>query len=48
MYGGQPLSESEKKAHQEVTKNSLKMALYIAGALWVAPIAFHFVQRQFK
>lgn len=48
MYGGQPLSESEKKAHQDNTNRTLLTSMYIAGALWITPIIYHYVQKQFK
>jgi import receptor subunit TOM5 len=46
--GGQPLSEEQKKAHQAVTNNTLLTSLAVAATLWVTPIVFHFVQKQFK
>lgn len=49
MYGGgQPLSEEEKKAHQQATNNTLVAAGYIAFGLWVTPIVYHFIVKQFK
>ncbi|CUM51069.1 unnamed protein product [Debaryomyces tyrocola] len=48
MFGGpgsQP-SEEQKKLQEKYAVDTLKTAGFIAGALWVAPIIFHYIKRQ--
>lgn len=46
MFGAPQLSEEEKKIHQQQTNNTIKVSLYIATALWVTPIVYHFIKKQ--
>jgi import receptor subunit TOM5 len=47
MYGGQP-SEEQKKLQEQYAYDTLKTAGLIAGALWVTPMIYHFIQKQLK
>lgn len=49
MFGGpgaQP-SEEQKKLQEQYAIDTLKTAGLIAGALWVTPIVYHFIKKQF-
>lgn len=49
MYGGpgsQP-NEAQKKLQEKYAYDTLKTAGLIAGALWITPIIFHYVRKQF-
>lgn len=46
MYGGAP-TEEQKKVQEQYAYDTLKTSGLIAGALWVTPIIYHFVKRQF-
>lgn len=47
MYGGPGAQQSEeqRKLQEKAAYDTLKMAGYIAGALWITPIIIHFVKR---
>ncbi|ODV70343.1 hypothetical protein HYPBUDRAFT_118711 [Hyphopichia burtonii NRRL Y-1933] len=49
MFGGpgQQLTEEQKKIQDQYVNDSLKTAGLIAGALWVTPLVFHFIKKQF-
>lgn len=47
MYADPSASEDKIKLQEEMAYGTLKFAGMIAGALWVAPIIYHFVQKQF-
>ena len=49
MYGGpgQGMTEEQKKLQEKYTNDTLKTAGFIAGALWITPIVFHFIKKQF-
>ena len=50
MFGlpQQEVSEQEKRAHQEQTEKTLKQAAYVAAFLWVSPMIWHLVKKQWK
>ncbi|EDO18323.1 hypothetical protein Kpol_1039p72 [Vanderwaltozyma polyspora DSM 70294] len=50
MFGlpqGEPSAE-EKKQHQDQTNATVRNAAYAAIFLWVSPMVWHFVQKQWK
>lgn len=50
MFGfpQQQPSEEEKKIHQAQTNQTLVNAAYAAAALWLSPLIWNFVKKQFK
>lgn len=50
MFGlpQQEVSEEEKRAHQEQAEKTLKQAAYVAAFLWVSPMIWHLVKKQWK
>ncbi|SCU94819.1 LAME_0F09428g1_1 [Lachancea meyersii CBS 8951] len=50
MFGlpQQPPSEEEKKIHQQQSNQTLITAGYAAALLWVSPMVWHFIKRQWK
>jgi len=49
MFGGpgaQP-SEEQKKLQEQYAYDTLRTAGYIAAALWVTPIIYHWAKKQF-
>lgn len=49
MYGGPgaEIPEEQKKAQEQMSYATLKTAGVVAGALWLTPIVFHFIKKQF-
>lgn len=50
MFGlpqGEP-SEEEKNLHQQQTNNTIRNAAYVAGLLWVSPMIWNFLKKQWK
>ncbi|CCE83664.1 Piso0_004249 [Millerozyma farinosa CBS 7064] len=49
MFGGPggPSGEDQKKLQEQYAYDTLKLAGVVAGVLWVSPIVFHFIKRQF-
>lgn len=50
MFGlpQQEPSEEEKKLHQDATNKTVLNAVYTGAILWLAPLALHFIKRQWK
>lgn len=50
MFGlpQQEVSEEEKKQHQEQSNQIVRNALYASAVLWLSPIVWNFVKRQWK
>ncbi|SCV02997.1 LAMI_0H04654g1_1 [Lachancea mirantina] len=50
MFGlpQQQPSEEEKKIHQLQSYQTLINAGYVAGLLWISPIVWNFVKKQWK
>lgn len=49
MFGGpgaQP-NEEQKKLQEQYSMDTLKLAGVMAGALWVTPIIYHYIRKQF-
>lgn len=49
MFGGpgaQPTME-QKKLQEQQAMDTLKTAGFLAGALWLTPIVYHYIKRQF-
>lgn len=46
MYGG-PATEEQKKIQEKYAYDTLKVSGLIAGALWITPIVYHYIKRQF-
>ncbi|KAG2736880.1 hypothetical protein G9P44_000970 [Scheffersomyces stipitis] len=47
MYGGGQPTEEQKKLQEKMAYDTLKVAGFIAGALWVTPIIYHYIKKQF-
>lgn len=49
MYGapGGQITEEQKKLQEKYTNDTLKTAGIMAGVLWLTPVVFHFVKKQF-
>ncbi|CCF55966.1 hypothetical protein KAFR_0A05310 [Kazachstania africana CBS 2517] len=50
MFGlpQQEISEEEKRMHEEQTNKTLRNAAVASVVLWVSPIVWHFVKKQWK
>ncbi|AAS50471.1 AAR106Cp [Eremothecium gossypii ATCC 10895] len=50
MFGfpQQQPSEEELKKHQEQTNSTVMTAAYAAAFLWVSPIVWNFIRKQWK
>jgi mitochondrial import receptor subunit TOM5 len=49
MFGagaGQP-TEEQRKAQEQYAYDTLKTAGAIAGLLWITPIVYHYIKKQF-
>ncbi|WPK26365.1 hypothetical protein PUMCH_003718 [Australozyma saopauloensis] len=49
MYGGpgaQPTKE-QRRLQEQQAMDTLKVAGFMAGALWLTPIVYHYIKRQF-
>lgn len=49
MFGGPgaQASEEQKKLQEQYAYDTLRFAGLVAGALWVTPIVYHYIKRQF-
>ncbi|SMN22328.1 similar to Saccharomyces cerevisiae YPR133W-A TOM5 Component of the TOM (translocase of outer membrane) complex responsible for recognition and initial import of all mitochondrially directed proteins [Maudiozyma saulgeensis] len=50
MFGlpQQEVSEEEKKQHQEQSNQTVRNAVIASAVLWVSPIVWNFVKKQWK
>lgn len=50
MFGlpQQEPSEEEKKLHQQATNKTLMNAAYASALLWLSPLVWHFIKKQWK
>lgn len=50
MFGlpQQETSEEEKKLHQQATNKTLINAAYASALLWLSPLVWHFIKKQWK
>lgn len=50
MYGGPggEIPAEQKKLQEQQAAETMKAAGMLAGALWVTPIVFHFIKKQFS